>query len=81
MSETDRGRVCNRPFPPGLALPILYLLQSQGSAGPHAVKQGQPGQVPQQPLIALQRICLPYILLHGGLFLFLVTKTTLRQNQ
>lgn len=77
MSEMGPGAACNSPFFLGLAWPAPHLLESQGSGGPHAVKQGQSGQVPQQPLIALQCVCLPDVLLHGGLFLLLVTKTTL----
>lgn len=58
-----------------------HLLQRQGGGGPDAVEQRQPGQVSQQPLVALQRVRVARVLLRGGLLLLPVTQAALREHQ
>ena len=74
MSAHPAGLPAARPAAP-------HLLQRQGGGGPDAVEQRQPGQVSQQPLVALQRVRVARVLLHGGLLLLPVPQAALREHQ
>lgn len=82
-----RGRVLGQVDQVGadglrVGLHVDGLLQRQGGGGADAVEQGQPGQVAQQPLVALQRLRVPRVLLRRLLLLPVpLTQAALRQHQ
>ena len=61
--------------------PHPHLLQRQRGGVPHALEQRQPGQVAQQPLVALQRIRVARVLLQGRLLLLPVPQAALGEHQ
>lgn len=71
----SQGRVPTAPARPATRRP--HLLQSQGGAGLDAVEQRQPGQVPQQPLVALQRVRVARVLLQRGVLVLPVPQAAL----